>query len=144
MADGFVFQVNLKEKSGGLLNVRGDSAFELRNNVEQLFGEGAADDILGAYYTNPRPKEAPTTHDVAAAFNAEVVATEQAPAPLASVPDAPPVSTAPVVASDSAEFASCPVCHTPKSRFVQGGVSKAGKPYPGFYACNTKGCKGRL
>jgi hypothetical protein len=42
------------------------------------------------------------------------------------------------------EFETCSVCGQAKDKWVPPGVSqKTGRPYPGFFACPTRGCPGR-
>ena len=42
------------------------------------------------------------------------------------------------------EYEVCPACGQMKDKWVPPGVSnKTGRPYPGFFACPTRGCPGR-
>lgn len=76
MAEDYKYQVSLslppvgQWAKGDMLNVRADHADELKNSLDKLFGDGAADRIVGRFFQGTL---------VELAFRTEDAAPQQAP-----------------------------------------------------------------
>lgn len=106
----WLLQVSLKSNGQSLINVRGMNATELREGL---------DDIIDL---SDKIAEAETAVGA-------VQMVKQAMPGSTSVPAPPP-------AGASAPAAVAPMCECGRpAKFVQGGVSRAGRPYKAFWAC---------
>lgn len=123
MSENWSFQWSGKDKSGAMLNVRADSAKELRDRIGDLFGLGADNNILAGFYAvPPEVRElAMGTQEVAQAFNGTVVEDQWGNGQLAQAP------VRPAPANDGA---TCPTCQVGKLRLRNG---KKGR----FYGCSN-------
>jgi hypothetical protein len=122
MSNEAPYQANFKTPKGSLLNIRAWSEMELDQALDALLQRVAIiNDVELAI-------------DAVCAVNGgglkvQAVGTQSFPNP-----DAP----APVQATGytPAQTGAAPLCeHGEPMRFVPAGISKAGKPYKGFYAC---------
>lgn len=110
-ADGWLVQASFKTRAGTLINVRAMTVAELDVQIEAM-GEIA-----------------PTILATEALFIPQGVAALSA---VGGHPAAPP-STAGGGAPTNAPNCQC----GNPAKYVKGGISKAGKPYSAFWACNS-------
>lgn len=73
MGENWVYQWSGKDASGGMLNIRAETADELRQNIANLFGASADGPVLAGFTPERKILESLSTGEVARELNAEVV-----------------------------------------------------------------------
>lgn len=129
MSNEAPYQANFKTPKGSLLNIRAWSEMELDQALDALLQRVAViNDVELAI-------------DAVCAVNGgglkvQAVGTQNFPNPDAPAAPAPVAPTPLAGYTPPAPAGSAPLCeHGEPMRFVPAGISKAGKPYKGFYAC---------
>lgn len=120
MSNEAPYQVNFKTPKGALINIRAWSELELDQGLDAILSRvNVINDVELSI-------EAVCNLQQGGIKVTETVVSNPAP----SVNPAPAVAGAPVASST-------PVCdHGQPMRYVPAGISKAGKPFKGFYACS--------
>lgn len=121
MAEQYGVYVSLKKPSGELWSSFRETTAEVEKDIDLAFGEGSAKKVLDKLgVVGPATPAYSDTPD----------APEHVPAAAPQPAVAPTVTDIP---SDG--FESCSDCGTLKDVWKPPGVSKAGKPYSGFFSC---------
>jgi hypothetical protein len=121
--DAWQVQVSLKTPRGALINVRGKDLDELTFNLAGI--KGMAQEILEAE---------------AELFGGDRLGTQPMP-PALSMVGAQPVQQGPAPSwvpqpQNLQQQPNAPMCqHNMPAKYVQGGISKTGRPYKAFWAC---------
>lgn len=117
--EGWVLQINFKTQRGALINIRGFNPFDLAANLEAV--RGMADQILEA--------------EAELFGQSNVQAIPPALHALGAQPVAPSFGQ-PQQQNWQPQQQGAPMCqHGEPAKYVQGGMSRTGRPYKAFWAC---------
>jgi hypothetical protein len=125
MSNEAPYQINFKTPKGSLINLRAWSELEFDQGMDALL------------------TRINTVNDIELAIDA-ICTVNGGGLKVASVTTMNP---APVVTGGAPQADNAPLCeHQQPMRYVPAGISKAGKPYKGFYACSMpreQACKAK-
>ena len=123
MSNEAPYQANFKTPKGSLLNIRAWSEAELDQALDAL--------LTRVHVINDVELAIDAVCNLQQGGIKVTQTTVGAPAPVAAPVSAPMAGYTPPAPAGAA-----PVCeHNEPMRYVPAGISKAGKPYKGFYAC---------
>jgi hypothetical protein len=126
-AESWNLQISYKTRLGAMINIRATNADDLADGIKTI--RDMTEDILDVEATlfgqtaQPAQQVPPALHAIGAQ-------------PLQQQPQAPSFVAQPQQQAQPMQQGNAPTCqHGLPAKYVQGGMSKTGRPYRAFWAC---------